>query len=135
MSSTKKNELEGSTAHKQVPGDVDAGGASNADGPMPMGMTGTDGGPDPDQKSTHVSPKTVESSLPDGSPKFADPGKTKRGAKASAGRYEVVSPITTAVGGVDAKGIKKAKRFEPGDVVELDADEAESLGASVKPAR
>jgi|GEM_PF-5750876 len=133
-----KNKIEeGSTAHKQEPAPVNAGVGGGSEN-MPMGMTGIGGGGDPDQKSTHVPPNTVESNLPDGSPKFADPAKAKsRPARRSArgGKYEVVSRITTATA-FDRDGkTTKTGTFEPGDIVELDAEEAESLGDAVKPAR
>ena len=121
------------TGHKQETGNVDAG-LSRGEGAMPMGMTGGAGGADPDQKSTHNSPKTVESTLPDGSPKFADPGatgapkSTKRGTPGKAGKYEAVNRFTTKIG--DAR-----RTVEPGEVVELEADEAASLGDSIKPAK
>lgn len=129
--STKKIE-EGSTAHQKVHGDA----ATDAGGPMGMGMTGTDAAKDPDQKSTHVKPNTVESTLPDGSPKYADPVKSKPATRSKrTGRYEVVTRISTATAyNSDGVATKRAA-FEPGDVIELDADEAESLGAAVKPAR
>jgi len=116
------------TGHKHVPGDLDQPALGNADGASPMGMTGATGGPDPDQKSTHVAPKTVESNLPDGSPKYADAGKVEKKAAAKAGKYEVVNRISTKVDG-------KAKSYEAGEFVELEAAEAESLGESIKPAR
>lgn len=132
--STKKIE-EGSTAHKAEP--APAGGApGGGTETMPMGMTGTSAPADPDQRSTHVKPNTVESTLPDGSPKYADPRKTKPARKTSrGGHYEIVSRISTATA-FNSEGVAtKRATFEPGDVVELDADEAESLGAAVKPAK
>lgn len=134
--SSKKIE-EGSTAHKAEP--APAGGP--AGGPtdqMPMGMTGAPavGGGDPDQKSTHVPPNTVESTLPDGSPKYADAPKAQPARKsAKGGRYEVVARISTATQ-YDSEG-RATKRavFEPGDIIELDAEEAASLGAALKPAK
>jgi hypothetical protein len=132
--STKKIE-EGSTAHKHEPAPAGGppGGGSES---MPMGMTGLTSGGDPDQKSTHVKPNTVESTLPDGSPKYADPVKSKPATRTKrTGRYEVVTRVSTATAfNSDGVATKRAA-FEPGDVVELDADEAESLGAAVKPAR
>lgn len=114
---------EGSTAHKHVPGPTDAAAPSGADAEsMPMGMTGTSPqSGDPDQKSTHVSPKTVEAVLPDGSPKFADPGKQAKAPKPKAGKYRVLSPIRTG-----------GKTHEAGAEIELDADEAASLGENVE---
>lgn len=132
--SIKKPE-EGPTGHRHesAPAGGPAGGTSES---MPMGMTGTSGSPDPDQKSTHVKPSTVESNLPDGSPKYADPGKAKPARKGSkGGRYEVVSRISTATE-LDEKGkAVKSGSFEPGDIIELDAEEAASLGDAVKPAK
>lgn len=116
------------TGHKQDPSGTDAGVTPNADGSMAMGMTGIDGGADPDQKSTHNAPKTIESTLPDGSPKFADAPKGGKKASAKAGKFEVVSRISTKVDG-------RSKTFEIGEIVELEAGEAESLGENVKPAR
>lgn len=132
--STKSKIEEGSTAHKSEPLGVDAGGGTTS-GAAPMGMTGTAGG-DPDQKSTHVKPNTVESTLPDGSPKYADPAKAKPARKSTrGGRYEVVSRITTATA-FDSEGVAtKRATFEPGDIIELDAEEADSLGAALKPAK
>jgi hypothetical protein len=136
----KHEEQQGSTAHKTEPGATQAGEPSG-DEPMPMGMLG--GAPaerkkDPDQKSTHVAPATVETTLPDGSPTYADPGTrpakvaTKRGTEGKAGRYEVVSRISTAR--YDRDGNRAGSSVhEPGDVVELDADEAGSFGDAIKP--
>lgn len=121
----KKND-EG-TGHKQEPAPTDAV-VGNPDGAMPMGMTGATNDGDPDQKSTHNAPKTVESNLPDGSPKYADAGKAAKKTVASAGKYEAVSRFTTKVD-------DKVRTVEAGELVELEADEAQSLGASVKPAR
>ncbi len=118
---TKKIE-EGSTAHKQVPAPTESGPAGGSEN-MPMGMTGQASGGDPDQKSTHVAPKTVESNLPDGSPRFADPGKVAPKTKAKAGTYRVLSAIRTG-----------GKTYEAGAEVELDADEASSLGGNVEKA-
>lgn len=130
---TKKIE-EGPTGHKQEP--APAGGAPGTSESMPMGMTGLSGGGDPDQRSTHVKPNTVESNLPDGSPKFADPGKVKPARKtARGGRYEVVSRISTATAFNNEGVATKRATFEPGDIVELDADEAASLGDAVKPSK
>lgn len=122
-----KHETTGQTGHKQVPGDVTPGAPDNATDALPMGMTGAAGGADPDQKSTHKAPKTVESTLPDGSPKFADPEAVKAKPAAKTGKYVVVSRIITKVDG-------KSKTFEPEQEVELEAAQAESLGDAVKPA-
>lgn len=132
--STKKIE-EGSTAHRVEP--APAGGApGGGTDAMPMGMTGTAAPADPDQKSTHVKPNTVESTLPDGSPKYADLGKTKPARKTSrGGRYEIVSRISTATGYDNQGRVSRRGTFEPGEIVELDADEAASLGDAVKPAK
>jgi hypothetical protein len=92
----------------------------------------------PDQKSTQVKPSTVEANLPDGSQTFADPakGKAKPARKsAKGGAYEVVNRISTATAyDKDGRATKRGT-FEPGDVIELDAEEAESLGDAVKPAK
>lgn len=127
---------EGPTAHKQEPAPA-GGGPGGAEG-MGMGMTGAAAGRDPDQKSTHVMPNTVESNLPDGSPKFADPGKAKASParrRKAGGRYEVVSRISTATAFNSENVATKRGVFEPGDVIELDDDEAVSLGDAVKPAK
>ncbi len=122
---TKKHE---ETGHKQEPGNVEGALGASSDGALPMGMTGAASDGDPDQKSTHNAPKTIESTLPDGSPRFADAGKGGKKAPAKTGKFEVVARIKTKVGG-------KAKTLEAGELVELEADEAESFGDSVKPAR
>jgi len=132
----EKDVDEGSTAHKREPGTTEgAAPQGGGTGPMPMGMLGGvagAGGKDPDQKSTNVPPKTVERPLPDGSMTYADPGSAgtqapKKVGAAKAGKYEVVSPVTTKVG-------EKICRHQPGDVLELDEKEATSLGDAVKPA-
>jgi hypothetical protein len=115
-----------STGHKQEPSG-DANVVGNPEGAMPMGMTGTTSDGDPDQKSTKVAPNTVESTLPDGSPKFADPGASAQKSAAKAGKYEAVTRFTTSVDG-------SSKTVEPGEIVDLEAAEAESLGDAVKPA-
>jgi hypothetical protein len=121
----KKFDEFGQTGHKQAPAD-DSAKQAPGDDAMSMGMTGKDGGPDPDQKSTHVAPKTAEATLPDGSPKYVDapPPKARSGPTVD-GRYEVVGRISVKVDG-------KPKIFEPGEFVELEAAEATSLGSSVK---
>lgn len=127
---------EGPTAHKHENAPTDAGAGVPGSENMPMGMTGTMGGGDPDQKSTHVKPKTIESNLPDGSPRYADPGKQKPARRTNrGGRYEVVRRISTATQ-FNSEGVAtKRGTFEPGDIIELDVDEANSLGDSLKPAR
>lgn len=128
------------TGQKQEPGPINTGGAGNADGSMPMGMLGGAPGPgegDPDQKSTHNAPKTVESNLPDGSPKFMDASRVKRmKGRSSAGMFEVVSPIRVAVGELDSETRRRpTQTHQPGDIVELSELDAESLGDAIKPAR
>lgn len=131
----KNDEKDAPTGHKHVPGDLDQPAAGNPDGTMPMGMTGADGGADPDQKSTHNAPATVESNLPDGSPKFQDAKAGKKVGAAKAGKYEVVSRISTKAAAGDSTKRNQTMTHEPGAIVELDAAEAASLGDSVKPAR
>lgn len=132
-----KNKIEeGSTAHQRDP--APAGGAPGGE-TMPMGMTGTGGPGDPDQKSTHVPPNTVESNFPDGSPRYADKpkGKAKPATRKNAarGKYEVVNRISTATAFNEHGVAIKRATFEPGDVIDLDVDEAESLGDNVKPVK
>jgi hypothetical protein len=139
MASTKKDETpkEGSTAHQSVPGDVEVTGAPG-DGAMPMGMLGDASsatGGDPDQKSTHVPPKTVESTLPDGSPKYMDPPaapKKKKASGSGTARYETVGRVIIAE--TDDDGEKRTRMVEPGEVIELDEKTATSLGENLKPA-
>lgn len=136
MASNKKDETpkEGSTAHQSVPGELDTPGVTG-DGPMPMGALGnaSSAGGDPDQKSTHVPPVTVESTLPDGSPTYRDaPAKPKKKAAVAAGKFEAVGRVTVLV--TDEDGEKRSKTYEPGDSFELDAKQAESLGENIKPA-
>lgn len=92
----------------------------------------------PDQKPTQVKPNAVESTPSDGSPKVADPakGKAKPARKsAEGGAYEVVNRISTATAyDKDGRATKRGT-FEPGDIVDLDAEEAASLGDAVKPAK
>lgn len=129
----------GSTAHQSVPGDVDQAGVGNTDGSMPMGMLGTasSGDGDPDQKSTHVPPKTVESTLPDGSPKYVDPGaapkKAKKPAASGTAKYEAVGRVVVPVKN-DAGEVIRTKTVEAGEELDLDAETAESLGENIKPA-
>jgi hypothetical protein len=124
MSKHDDKPKEGSTAHKQVPGDTSAA-VDAGTGPMPMNMTGKPASspPDPDQKSSRVPPKTVETNLPDGSQSFADPDKPRKASKAKAGTYRVLSPVKT--GGT---------MYDVGAEVELDAAEAASLGDNIEPA-
>jgi hypothetical protein len=140
--SSKKNEdkiVEGSTAHERVPPDqsLDAGGAGDG-GPMPMGMAGKvppDAmNPDPDQKSTHVKPKTVQGVLPDGSPKFMDPEAAPETKRLKAGKYRVVGPGSVSVPVYDGQGnVVSTKILRPGEETELDAEDATSLGPNVEP--
>lgn len=143
--------VEGPTGQQHVPPDqpLDAAPVDTAGGPMPMGMTGkppADGmHPDPDQKSTHVKPKTVEGVLPDGSPKYmdhdAEGAPKKRGARrattAKAGTYRVTGPSTVrAPTGYNEDGtVSGSKYFAPGEELELSAEDAASLEGHIEPVK
>lgn len=137
--STKKHDEKEPTGHKHVPGELDQPALGNKDGSMPMGMTGTASGEgDPDQKSTHNAPSTVESNLPDGSPKFMDDEskERERKRKTKAGRYRVLSPIQVATSEPDSvTRRRKSKVYQAGDVVELSQLDAESFtNGEIEPA-
>lgn len=125
-----RRDEERDTAHKHEAAPTDQAAPGGSPGaPMPMGMTGAmTPTQDPDQKSTHNTPQTVESNLPDGSPKYADAGsQPQQGTQKQAGKYEAVNRFTTKVG-------DNVRVVEPGEVVELKGDEATSLGDNIKPA-
>lgn len=138
MTKEKEQTKNESTAHKRVPGDMNEGAAQSPDtGSMPMGMVGGEAGdPDPDQKSTRNAPNTLQSSLSDGSPKFEDiaPGR-KRPHNPDAphkkgGKFRVLSPIAIAYHSKDGKGEitgRQTHLHEVGEIVELDADTANSV--------
>lgn len=141
MSKDKEQPKNEPTGHKRVRGEMNEGAAQSPDtGSMPMGMTGEgDSEGDPTQKSTHNAPNTEQSSLADGSPKFQDIAKGKN-RKApiegphKAGKFRVKSPIGVAyhVKNEDGEKSRHLVTHEIGEVVELDADTANSVHEHVE---